>query len=127
MVKTTRSISEDIAAAEAEAPKAEETGNAANAAVSLSSVAPEVFQVFEDIPLPTTSRERESKYPWDKLAKGQSFFTPNAKIDTFNTLVSNRNKKEKKAGTTVKFTARKFTLKREGQPDVEGVMTWRVE
>jgi hypothetical protein len=82
------------------------------------------FQKFAGIPLPEARSSRESKYGWDELAQGESFFVPGAKPDTFNTLTSTRNKreKEKNGDKAKKFVARKFT--HEG---VVGVMVWRTE
>ena len=74
------------------------------------------IQLFEGIAIPETTRERQSKYPWDKLAVGASFFVPNAKLDSFSTLVSTRNKK-----SDAKFIVRKWT----GERGVQGVMVWR--
>lgn len=88
-------------------PKKEEAP-APGAPVKLSGIA-----------IPTGRAPRgEAKYPWDDLAAGESFFVPNGKPGTFQTLATNRNKKAGENGK--KFIARKYT--HEG---VEGVMVWR--
>lgn len=74
------------------------------------------IEVFTNIPIPEGRTSRESKYPWDTLDVGASFFVPGAKVDTFNTLCSSRNKKGEK-----KYIARKWT----GKDGVLGVMVWR--
>lgn len=80
------------------------------------------FKTFENIPIPEGRATRVSKYPWDDLPKGGSFFVPGAKSDTFNTLVSTRNKREKdaKGDKGKKYVSRKFN--HEG---VDGIMVWR--
>lgn len=81
------------------------------------------YQRFKDIPVPTERASRSSKYDWDVLGLNESFFVPRAKPDTFNTLTSTRNKRERlRSGDEAKkFVARKFVL-----DGVEGVMVWRV-
>jgi hypothetical protein len=81
------------------------------------------FNKYANIPLPEQRASRESKYGWDDLAVGESFFVPKAKPDTFNTLTSTRNKREitKHGDKAKKFVARKYTL-----DDIVGVMVWRV-
>lgn len=72
--------------------------------------------VQSGIPLPTTA-SRSGKYPWDKMATGDSFFVPGAKVETFYTLTSTASKKYK-----CRFIARKW---HEGT--TEGVRVWRTE
>jgi hypothetical protein len=74
------------------------------------------FSLFDGIPIPDTTRTRASKYPWDEMATGQSFFVPGAKLESFSTAVSSRNRKGEK-----KYIVRKYT----GPNGVAGVMVWR--
>jgi hypothetical protein len=71
--------------------------------------------VFANIPIPTGRASRESKYKWEELEVGQSFFVPDAKQTTFNTLTSTRNKRGDK-----KYVSKKY--EHEGKT---GVMVWR--
>jgi hypothetical protein len=78
------------------------------------------FKLDDNVPIPETSRgERPSKYPWDTMNVGQSFFVPGAKQSTFNTLT---------AGRTKKYNGeRKFISKAVTEDGVEGVRVWRIE
>lgn len=76
---------------------------------------------FTGVPMPETKNTRESKYPWDQPVGG-SFFVPGAKIDTFNTLCSTRNKREKdKNGDN----AKRYTAKKYNHEGTDGIMVWR--
>lgn len=103
MVKATKSA--DVSDA---ATNEDEAGNGA-------ATEPQI-QIFTGIPIPEGRTARESKYPWESLEVGGSFFVAGAKVDTFNTLCSSRNKKG-----TKKYIARKWT----GENGVLGVMVWR--
>lgn len=87
-------------------------------------VATSEFKTFKNIPVPEGRGSRESKYPWDSLGKGESFFVPDAKPETFNTATSTRNKREKanNGDKAKRFISRKFV--HEG---TTGVMVWRVD
>lgn len=83
---------------------------------------PHGYAMLKGVPIPEGKATRESKYPWDTTPVGEAFFVPAAKIDTFNTLTSTRNKNEiKKNGEHAKsFIARKFV-----HDGVAGVAVWR--
>lgn len=69
------------------------------------------------IPVPATT-QRKAKYPWGSMSKGDSFFIPGAKVETFYTLCSTASKTHK-----CKFIARKW----DGEGGVKGVRVWRSE
>lgn len=82
--------------------------------------------VLSGIPIPTgrSGGQRASKYKWDELSVGESFFVPKAKSSTFNTLCSTRNKKnkEQEGEKGKQYIGR--TYEHEG---VKGVMVWRTK
>jgi hypothetical protein len=109
------SLVEELRAAEVDAQADTTADSVVDAIFNAPAVDPAV-EVFDGIPIPDTTRTRASKYPWDTLNVGQSFFVPNAKIEGFSTNVSTRNKKGDK-----KYIVRKYT----GANGVLGVMVWR--
>lgn len=113
MAKGKLSVVEQVRAAEADEAN---TGDAVVDAIFNQPTESAAFELFADIPVPDTTRTRASKYPWDTMGVGASFFVPNAKLDSFSTLVSTRNKKG-----PGKYIVRKWT----GKDGVLGVMVWR--
>ena len=76
--------------------------------------------IEDGISIPETKRSGgKAKYPWSDLGKGQSFFVPGAKVETFYTLCSSASKKLEGR----KFIARKW----DGEGGVKGVRVWRSE
>jgi hypothetical protein len=105
---------EEIRAAQAEdvAPEAQAEAKAEAQAEATSG-----FVIEDNVAMPSSS-ERKAKYPWKELTKGQSFFIPGAKVETFYTLCSSASKKH--GG---KFIARKW----DGPNGVAGVRVWKSE
>jgi hypothetical protein len=128
------SIADQIAAAEAEEqaskpeavtvePKGKNVAKQAEKTEEPTVSAPAndtASEIFKGIPLPTTDRTRQSKYKWDELDVGDAFFVPGAKLKSFVTQVSTRNKKGGPTGP--KFIAREAKHPSTG---VDGVMVWR--
>jgi hypothetical protein len=72
------------------------------------------FKIEKNVAIPASVRTGgKSKYPWNELDVGDSFFVPGAKVSTFYTLTTGQNKKD----PGKRFIARK---------DGEGVRVWRV-
>src|SRR5882757_2034736 len=77
----------------------------------------ESFEIMNDVEIPER-RARQSKYPWDKLEPGQSFFVKGGRTNVFSTLCSTKNKYD---------TSRRFTSREWHNADGDiGVMVWRL-
>jgi hypothetical protein len=73
------------------------------------------FKIEKNVAVPASVRTGgKSKYPWNEMDVGDSFFVPGAKVETFYTLTATQNKKD--AGR--RFIARKVD---------DGVRVWRIE
>lgn len=94
--------------------------NKAEAPVTETKAEDFSFAIEDNVKLPEKgNREKASKYPWDKLGIGQSFFVPNGKPGTFYTLCTSAKKK---------YAPKVFTSKQWKQEDgTEGVRVWRTE
>ena len=86
----------------------------------------ESVKIASGVPLPPSrGGAGGSKYPWDILTPGDSFFVPDGKVETFYTLASSASKKHKGER---KFTSRKIA---DGSPwgsqfaGKVGVAVWR--
>ena len=71
-------------------------------------------KIHLDKGVPSPDRHQRSKYPWDDMEVGDSFFAPGTKASSLNGAISMRRPK--------KFTRR--TLVENG---VKGIRVWRVE
>lgn len=81
------------------------------------------FTLEDSVEMPKdTGKGKPSKYPWEAMAKGQSFFVPHAKKGTFYTLCNSASKKYSTEEAPKKFTSKTWTEK-----GVEGVRVWRTE
>jgi hypothetical protein len=98
------------------------------AKANVSSVPSETatFEIRSNVPLPTIQRGggagRVSKYPFDKLEVGQSFFIPGITTKSFASTINGQNRKGKNADPK-----RAFTVRTENENGVAGVGVWRVE
>lgn len=104
----------------AEGKAGKDKGNKVAPPVAETSAEEFSFALEDNVAIPERgSREKASKYPWDKMEKGQSFFVPNAKPGTFYTLCTSAKKK---------YQPKVFTSKAWKQADgTEGVRVWRTE
>ena len=72
------------------------------------------YKIEKDVPTPPANR---SKYPWRKMAVGDSFFAPAA---LQRVIGSNASRVGKKLG-------RKYVTRVMTENGIEGVRVWRVE
>lgn len=75
------------------------------------------FQIDTDIPMPTVTRSRQSKYPWGKLEVGNSFFIKGRKPQSISTTRRYAQKKY-----NAQYTAQLVT-----ENEVQGTRVWRIK
>lgn len=84
------------------------------------------FKIEKKVPIPPIERpNRESKYPFDELAVGESFLVENIKAPTLHSCIARYTKGPKGEGK--KFTVRTVTEKQGDETIEVGVRVWRTQ
>lgn len=90
----------------------------ATAAQQLAQGDTEPYKVLTGVPVPEGRAKAKSKYPFDTLEPGQSFFVPGETSKKLYALCAQRNSRAKDGK---RFVCRAYT-----HEDAEGYMVWRV-
>jgi len=82
------------------------------------------FVIENDVPVPAKKYDRISKYPFSKMAVGQSFFVPQVKDEESGELIP---KNDGGIRASAKKYDAKFSIRKVTENGVDGWRCWRVE